>query len=245
MKLRRLSLAVLLGALVVSWTGCVWLRLLAFKNQLADFDRFVKVEDGQGLTLRFVKPVLYTKDLLFLMQLEPTSRATNGGAQTWFWTFVKEDAESNAVPDNLNLTFSTSFAQDKLTAFTFSERLVTTLPQPLLLALIRAFGRAEVDQKNRSANLTLAKGDLDQDKLRDWSRLSRGAVTQMLGTPYSVSVTNSVSTCLYRYRMDSPSLKTNESLRVNARFSFSDATEALTRFEGAYADFRYSFNFQE
>ena len=157
MQLRRLILAPLLGALVVSLTGCVWLRLLAFKNQLADFDRYVKVEDGQGLTLQFVKPVLYTKDLLFLMQLEPTSRATNGGAQTWFWTFVKEDAQSNAVPDNLNLTFSTSFDGNKLTAFTFSERLVTTIPKPFLLALIQAFGRAEVDRKNRSVNFTLTK----------------------------------------------------------------------------------------
>ena len=46
-----LPLLLAITGLAVLLCGCWWQRLLAFKNQLADFDRYVKVEETNGLIL--------------------------------------------------------------------------------------------------------------------------------------------------------------------------------------------------
>jgi len=228
----------MLLALAVLLTGCVWTRLLALKNQLAEFDRYVRVEDRDGLTLHFKKPVLYSEDVLFLMELEPTRRVTNGTSQTWFWTFRKLPSPTNAEAGDFDLTFSTAMVSNRLAGITLSERFLASIPKPLLLGALRSFGKAEVDRKRRSATMRWA----DRGPGDDWQSLSRGAVTRLLGAPYSVSASNETSTCLYRYRLDSPSLKTNQSLPARVRFSFRDATDKLTRVEAAYGNFKIAYN---
>ena len=243
MPLRRkrqpsLALCMLVG-LTALLTGCIWTRLLAFKNQLAQFDRYVEVEDRDGLTLHFKKPVLYSQDVLFMMELEPTRRTTNGTAQSWFWTFRKIPSPTNAEPGDFDLTFSTTFTNRLLTGVTLSERFLASIPKPLLLGSLRSLGHADIDQKRRSATMRW----VDHGAVtNDWQSLNRGAVTQLLGAPYSVTTSNEISTCLYRYRLDSPSFKTNESLLARVRFSFRDATDKLARVEAVYGNFKIAYD---
>ena len=238
MKLRFWKTCLLLGSLAVLLVGCVWTRLLAFKNQLAEFDRYVQVEDRDGLTLRFKKPVLYAQDVLFMMELEPTRRATNGPAQSWFWTFRKVPAPAKAESGDFDLTFSTTFTNNLLTGVTLSERFLASIPKPLLLGSLRSLGHADVDQKRRTATMRWVDHGPDQQ----WQSLDRKAVTQLLGAPYSITATNEISTCLYRYRLDSPSLKTNQSLQARIRFSFHDGTDKLTRVEAVYGNFKIAYD---
>ena len=237
MKSRLSTQALVLCVLAVLLTGCIWTRLLAFKNQLADFDRYVEVEDRDGLTLHFKKPVLYSGDILFLMELEPTRRVTNGAAQTWQWTFRKLHSPTNTETANLDLTFSTMFTNNLLNGFALSERFLASIPKPLLLGAMRSFGHAEVDQKNRSAKMRW----VDKGKSEDWQSLSRSAITKLLGEPYSVTSSNDVSTCLYRYQLESPTVKTNQPMQARVRFSFRDPGDKLTRVQAAYGNFKMSY----
>src|SRR2546430_6257391 len=92
---KRSTLWLLISGVALLLTGCVWLRLLAFKEQLADLDRYVKVDDRKGLAFHFLEPVLYADDVRELLQMEPTVKTTNQNCQTWLWTFEKELAVTN------------------------------------------------------------------------------------------------------------------------------------------------------
>jgi len=88
MRLSRLALWVMIAALGLLATGCEWgrwMRLLSFKKQLAEVERYVRVEDQGGLRLHLLKPVVYADDLSLLIEGE-TSRTTNGNQVTWLWS---------------------------------------------------------------------------------------------------------------------------------------------------------------
>jgi hypothetical protein len=237
MTFRRLRPGLLLGLLVFCLTGCIWTRLLSFKNQLADFDRYVKVEDRDGLTLHFIKPVLYSGDIQFLMKLDPTRRVTNSTLQTWFWTFRKLPPPGVHETNNYDLSFSTTFGTNYFISFTLSERFLASIPKPVILGAMRSFGKAEIDTKKQSATMTWAGAESDR---KDWHGLNRAAVDQLLGAPWNVTGTNGVSTLLYRYQLESPSL-VNTSILARVRFSFSDDTGKLKKVDGNYAGMRINY----
>ena len=56
--LKHIGLAGLLIAVVLSLSGCVYLRLNALRKQLADFDQFVTVGGEPDLALNFKHPAL-------------------------------------------------------------------------------------------------------------------------------------------------------------------------------------------
>lgn len=238
MRRSRFILVCLLGVVAMTLSGCVWLRLLSLKKQLADFDRYVLVEDTDGLTLRFNKPVLHSEDLLFLMSLEPTRRVTNGATQTWDWTFRKLRAPDSVEQGDFDLIFSTEFVGNRLTSFSLDDRFLASLPKPLLLGALRSFGQADVDQKRRTA--TMRWVDRGENPA-EWQSLSREALTRLLGEPYALSTTNAISTSVYRYRLDTPSPKSDESLLARVEFSFLESSDKLTRVDAAYGQFKIAY----
>ena len=228
----------MVASLALLLTGCIWTRLLSFKNQFADFDRYVRVEERDGLTLHFNQPVLYAEDILFLMELEPTRRLTNGAKQTWQWTFRKLHSATNTETGDYDLTFATTFVSNRLTAFSLGERFLASLPKPLILGALRSLGHADIDQKKRSATMHwVDRGGVEEE----WQSLTRATVTKLLGDPYTIASTNEVSTLVYRYVLDSPTTKTNRPLRARAAFSFRDATGKLSRMDAAYSGFKINY----
>jgi hypothetical protein len=230
----------LLACVALSLAGCVWTRLLAFKNQLGDFDRYVRVEDRDGLTLHFNEPVLYGKDLLFLMELEPTRRVTNGTAQTWIWTMRKVPAPGQVPAGDFDLTFSTALASNRLVGFTLSERFLASIPKPLLLGTMRSLGQADIDAKRRSATMRWVDKGADKES---WPSLTRGALERLLGAPYLVMIpTNGVSTWVYRYRLETTTKKKAEDLQAKVQFSFQPSTDRLARVEAAYGSLKIAYD---
>lgn len=225
------------SALALSLTGCVWVRLLALKHQLADFDHYVTVEDRHGLTFRFVKPVLYTQDVRYLMELEPTARSTNADQQTWFWTFEKQRSPTNADAGDFDLTFATSFENGMLTRAAVSERMLAIVPKWFLLALVRSLGHAQVDQKKRTARVTLEPPKVPEHPL------TKAELVSLLGTPFSVTAANATYTCRYRYELKSSSLTAGQTMPAQAAFTFTQAADQLTRLETVYGDLHLNFSF--
>jgi hypothetical protein len=228
MRTTRLSLCLLAGGLTLLLTGCIWLRLLAFKNQLVEFDRYVKVDDRHGLAFQFVKPVIRAGDVRELLEADPTSKATNGSEQTWFWTFEKLLPDTHQESGNFEMTFTTSFATNKLSQFAIPERFLTILPKSWVLGLFRSFGKARVDQKQRAANVTwVPEGETPI--------MTRREIIQLLGAPLSTTESNLVSSCLYKYRLKSPSFKPGETMQARAEFKFASDTGKLIRIAASYS----------
>ncbi len=233
---RRLGLLVA-GALLLSLTGCVWLRLLALKNQLADFDHYVKVDDHEGLAFQFLHPVLTVQDVRYLMELEPTAITTNGEQQTWVWTFAKQHPPTRAEAGRFDLTFATSFAEGKLNQVAVSERVLAILPKWFLLDLARSLGHAHVDQQKRAVSVTL-------DDPATHRGLTKAEVIQLLGAPCRVTESNATYTCLYQYELKSPSLKAHQTMPARAELRFTKSADQLTRIEAGYGDFRIDLSFE-
>ncbi len=235
---RRWSWAVI-GLLSLTLTGCVYLRLLSLKNQLADFDHFVKVRDDHGLALEFVRPVLTSEDLLWLIKLHPTQVTTSSNLETWCWTFEKQRSPAVTESGNYDLTFKTSFTNATLCRFTLSERFLSVMPKEAILGMLRAVGQADIDEKNRTA-----KGQM-QTELNGvhLEPASRSQVAQLLGVPSSTVDSGSGQTCRYNYflKTDSPGpAKTKEAWTA---FTFDKSTERLVHVEANFAGFRIRLEF--
>jgi hypothetical protein len=232
----RLSLAVLMAGLALTLTGCIWLRLLALKNQFAEFDRYVKVDDRHDLELQFVKPVLYARDVRALFELEPTSKCTNLDQQTWYWTFEKIPAPTQAEPGDFSLTFSTTFVDNKLTRFAIPERFLVVLPKPFVLGMFRSLGQARVDQAKRTLGVKWAPDG-------EARVLTQPEVSRLLGQPFSLTEAKTNETWLYRYQLKSPSLNTNQHLLARVGFTFVKETGTLGRVDASYGNFRINMSF--
>lgn len=239
MKLKRPMFWLVAGSLLLVLTGCIWLRLLAFKNQLAEFDRYVKVDDQHGLTLHFLKPVVLADDIRELSGMEPTSKTTNQNHVDWNWTFEKQLADTNLIDRTKDLTFVMGFTNGKMDALTFPERSLAVLPQPLVLGLFRSVGGAEIDQKKRSATMKWQGGPE-----KEFIPMTKIQMIELLGAPFSVreSATNSAS--LYRYVLKTVSKVPASDKRVRAAFLFPKDSDTTSRLEGNFAGLNFYIDFE-
>src|ERR1035441_8561241 len=83
--------APLLAALCLLLGGCVYLRLLELKHQLADFDHYFAVDETDGLTFTMQKSVLLVDDMTFF-ELAPESSKQLGAAVRWHLRWIKDYA---------------------------------------------------------------------------------------------------------------------------------------------------------
>jgi hypothetical protein len=185
MRRWRVLMVAAMAALLLS--GCVWSRLLSLKNQLADFDTQVEVlPDGPGLYLRLREPVVRPSDIAWLFGGDPSSsvdgrhvlRFTHGDLPAWELLLIERDGLVGAVM--------------------LPQQLFHLLPRERLIALMRAFGSAEVDRSRREASTALA---------RDASQplgIGRDILDRIFGVP-DVEVPDGTDLWLhYRMRLEVP-----------------------------------------
>ncbi len=75
-RARRLFLILCLSLVALSLSGCVYLRLLNFKNQLKSFDENVAVLSQTKLAFQFRNPVVKDSDFIFISGASPDLRET-------------------------------------------------------------------------------------------------------------------------------------------------------------------------
>jgi hypothetical protein len=238
MKLKRQVLWLLVGLLALALTGCIWLRLLEFKNQLADFDKYVKVEDRHGLTLHFLKPVVLADDVQELAGIEPTIKTTNQNKMNWYWTFEKQFPSTNTVEQTKDLTFVMGFTDGKMETLTFPEPALAVLPKPLILGMFRSLGGAEIDRKKKSATVKWEGGSA-----KDFVPMTKLQMTELLGDPYSVTNSATNYTCIYRYSLKTVSRVPPNQKWVRARFTFNTDNDTTTRLYAYFAGLHFTIDF--
>lgn len=143
-------------------SGCVWMRLLDLKGQLADFDRYIEVPPGAGLELRFRQPVLLEEDVDYLLKAKPTAEAENAGIKVRVYVFHHVPVKQVADPPTAitTLLLSVGIRDGKVIFVTLPEPVFQVIPRDLALRGMRAIGRAEVDRDNRSAAAAIQLADL-------------------------------------------------------------------------------------
>jgi hypothetical protein len=224
------------GALCLLLGGCIYLRLLELRNQLADFDRYFSTDLRHGVTIICRQPVLLDQDMAFF-RLTPASRTRIGVAERWHFRWVKNPPSPGEDPAQHEISADFIFVDHKLTRVILPPRLFAFVPKGFFLQMVRAFGHARLDRATRtaSAQVHTAYGPGDEPP-----RLTRGSLTALLGTPTTVARQPDAVLWRYRYRAASPD---QHSGYIDVTFTLDPATGVVRRVEGVVFNGRIDLDF--
>jgi hypothetical protein len=218
------------GALVcLTLGGCIYLRLLELRNQLASFDRYFETDLRDGVKITCRKPVLLDEDMAFF-QLVPESRERVGVAERWHFRWVKDYAAAGENPRNYEVAVDFIFVDHKLTRVILPGRLFAFVPKQFFLTIVRAFGHARFDQEKRTAS-TSVREDLSPNQTSP--QLARKDLLAMLGAPKETLTTEAGILWRYRYRASSSNQRSG---RIDVTFTVSPASSRVRRIQGRVFD---------
>ena len=230
-------------AMALMLTGCVWLRLLEIKNQLADFDDNLRIEVAdQHFIVHFLKPVLLSDDFVYLSKLYPSrTEKLAKGSYRWYLDFHMDPAKT---PEQKTKTVSfimTWNAEHRLAAFDFSPLFVEMAPPQFLEASIRSLGVGKVDQGSKQ----LKVDPEDLPKLS--ARLPKMAdITRVMGPPTNKGNDQGMKVLLYRFKANSKPVDPEyEERRIaEAYLYFDPAKDELVRLKGKFAGLKLSIDYR-
>ena len=197
MNFRRFLILFLLPPLALGLSGCIYLRLLEVKHQLHTFDGYVAIRNHGGLTLIFLKPVLFKEDLLFLARRPPTKAEESLHETRWQYLFLKQLPGPEKEDEAFDVPVDLLFQNNRLSTVTFPERFFENLPQPFIIAALKALGRSEINLKDRSAHGAVRSRDV----LEPLNIPRKQDVLRLLGKPSKEEHWSKLSVLTYRYRL--------------------------------------------
>jgi hypothetical protein len=222
---------VLLAEAIVCLTlgGCIYLRLLELRNQLAGFDRYFETDLRDGVKIICRQPVLLDEDMAFF-KLVPESRERVGTAERWRFRWVKDYAVADEDPRIYEVAVDFIFVDHKLTRVILPERLFAFVPKQFFLMIVRAFGHARIDQERRTAS-TSVRENLGPNQIP--RQLARKDLMALLGAPMETTTTDAGIVWHYRYRAAS---RRQHSGRIDATFTLDPASSWVRRIQGRVFD---------
>lgn len=228
----------------IALSGCVYMRLLTIKNQLAKFDQFFKTQVSDSFTLEFLKPTLYGKDIIYLSEMQPSQRVPVPAGEEWTFQFRKMISETETDPTNdadISFLFHIN-PDDMLTSLTFSPILLRMAPAEFIELSLRSLGGAKVDQKKRQID-----GSLENLEKLQRALPKREEILQYLGKPFSEETIEGTQVVSYNYRLETAGLPPEkEKRRLSfARLYFDPKTGELIRFYGKFAGMKISINYRK
>ncbi len=243
-KLNSRSLSRLLFlVMAVTLSGCVWLRLLEIKNQLADFDENVRVEVAdRHFILHLLDPVLLSEDFVYLSKLHPSRiEKLPQGSYRWYLDFHMDPAKTKEQKAKMVSFIMTYTHQHRLASFDFSPLFVEMAPPQFLEASIRSLGVGKVDQSKKQLKV-------DPENLpRLTARLPKTAdITGVMGPPTNKGTEDGLKVLLYRFKADSqPVDKEYEERRLaEAWLYFDPVKDELVRLKGKFAGLKLSIDYR-
>ena len=213
---------VVLTALLLG--GCIYLRLLVLKHQLADFDRNFALTTQEGLRFTCLNPVLLSADLRWL-GIVPEKTSRQGQNEQWHIHWVKEISSDTTAPEPAahDLELEVDFTENKFTGFFVAERYFAFIPKPFFVGVLRGLGNARIDRENRSVNAVIASSNPHAGR-----RPTLAALVALLGQPTERHQEGMVTRLRYRYLPPTPGTNNGD---FDLLFTFDTAGE-LQRLEG-------------
>lgn len=209
---------------VLLFSGCIYLRLLELKNQLADFERYFATDLRDGVKITCRTPVFLDKDMAFF-HLAPESRQRVGVAERWHFRWLKDGAAPDANPGSDEFAMDLIFVDHRLTRVILPERLFAFVPKHFFLTVVRAFGGAQIDREHRTARAWVHE-DLGPDKIPPPPTGSE--LRAQLGAPVETRETPAGLIWRYSYK---PATADQHSGRIEATFTLNPATGHLRRMQ--------------
>ncbi len=232
----RRILGVGLAALCLLLSGCVYLRLLEFKHQLADFDRHFTLQTSEGVRLGCLSPVLLTADFRWL-GFTPETVKKLGRAELWRIRWAKELPPGPKEKAAHDIEMELTFTDDQLTRLYLPERYFTLVPKPFFIGLLRSLGSARVDKSRRLAEVNFSRSE--RDNLT--ARVVATSLAMLLGVPTEQRTEGMLTTLRYHYTPVPPESKHGV---IDMVFTFDTATGQLQRLHGRSPIGQISFNFE-
>lgn len=240
--MKRLIPLVLVLTLAFGLTGCVYLRLLEVKNQLAGFDKHfhVSISDNHFI-LNLLHPVLLSEDWIYLTKLRPSRIGSTPEGYQWFIDFVI-DGTSSKGRARKTIVFAMTFNNEgKLTDFDFSPLFLEMAPPAFLEASMRSLGRGKVDQDKRQ--LRVDPEDLPKFAVRPPSRKK---ILEVLGPPHEQFPKGGLKVFKYRFKAaTSPVEPGYEDRRFAETKLYFDPKDELARLSGRFAGLKLAIDYRK
>jgi len=230
---RVLALALASGMLFVS--GCVYLRLLALKNQLETFDKNFTLDTSNGLKISCLNPILLPHDFRWL-GITPASTKRLGRSEQWHIRWAKEVPAGSRETSPYSVEIDLFFTENKLTRVVIPERYFAFMSKPFLVGLLRGMGRAEINQLKRSADVNFSNAN--QDILS--GRIMAGSLEDLLGSPTERRLEGERTLLRYLF---TPTPVGEKSAVFDLLFTFETASGHLRRIDGRSPVGKMSFRF--
>jgi hypothetical protein len=215
-------------------------ELLEVKLQLADFEKYFKIEHGNGFSLVCLKPVLSTQDILTLAKRGPTFAEGSAQQTVWQYHFTKQYPHPESGKETFDVPVVLLFQQDKLCMGTLPERFGEVMPTAFIIEVFRAIGRAGVNPIDRSAKGSFFERAKDKGipipKSHDFVRL--------LGKPFAEEKSGAVTIFTFVYRLQRGSQDPAPATDAWARFSFLQGGEKLQKIEAKFAGMKLTLSFE-
>ncbi len=151
---RKHSIYLILLIITTLLSGCVYYRLLKLKRQFEHFEDNFELEDKKGLTLIFKNPILYKKDIKWLLNNEPTKVLDENG-NSWLYILTKKNVDGIKEEKNYDIDIMTDFEKDKLKEFTLPKRFLENLSKEMLAKMFKSMGKSDVNKSEKKADTTM------------------------------------------------------------------------------------------
>jgi len=231
----------LFSVFLFSLSGCVYLRLLEAKNQLADFERNFRVQVAGGyFHLDFLNPVLLSDDFRYLTKLHPSRIEKLPQGYKWYLDF--RQTESGALPGKTIVFGMTFDRENRLSGWDFSPVFLEMAPAAFLEASIRSLGKGKVDEGRRQLKV-------DAEDLPKVSPPppNRQKILDVLGSPAEQSVKDGMTLYVYRFKADAiPVGEEDEKRRIAvAKLYFNPVTDELIKMSSRFVGLKVAIDYRK
>ncbi len=241
--MKRLPRLLFVFLLLSCLGGCVWLRLLELKNQLANFDENFATEVSDHFTLVFRHPMLLNDDFVELAKLEPTRKEPTSTGSRWTQTFRKVDGTGKVIKPEVNFYFTLDFNQDDyLTRWDFSPVFMAMAPPQFFEASIRSLGKGKVDEAKHQFKVD------EKDRARITEKPPTMAqIAATLGEPLAKTEEEGKKLYVYRFLVDSPFVEQDYQDRrfTNVKLYFDPNSGELAKMGGKFIGLKIAIDLRK
>ncbi len=214
------SKSVILNLLLVSilfLAGCFYLRLQQVRDQLARFEQYYEIKEGEYYSIIAQQPVLLSSDIIRLMRCPPSR--TDGNEPNFVFVYILEKQYPPDVNEHLNFSVKVTFIfeNDKLVNTLVDRRFFDAISKKTFIEILKYFGSSRVDVGKQSVSAVA-------DKTTPLKVPDANEILSILGKPYS----KDGQSYIYKYAWklpDDSELKAPN--KINTIFTFNENGKML------------------
>ena len=222
-------------------SGCVYLRLLKLQQQFGAFAEYMKIDTNYGISMAFLHPVLYARDIAWLMKGEPAIQAHCGRYTVFKYEFPKQYTQPGTTePEALRVALMFVFREEKLISVRLPKEFSRVIHPQLLESSLRSMGGGTVDKGKREI-----AGQVATDELKKSAPIpNKPDVEKILGVPYATIAEKNQNTLYYQYGVNlKADAKRAASPLIDVWFSFSAKDDTLKKAKFSFNNLTAAIDF--